>query len=131
MYREWPPFTALLDNIQMTMAKADLAIAEMYAGLVDPADIGKTIYDELRREFELTQSMILKVTEQKSLLDNNPTLQRSIRLRNPYVDPMSHIQVELLRRLRRDDLPQDEYRLLEDLVFLSINGIAAGLRNTG
>lgn len=81
--------------------------------------------------FNQTREMILLVTDQKEILDNNGMLQRSIQLRNPYIDPLSHIQVELLRRHRRKNLFESELADLEQAVFLSINGIAAGLRNTG
>ncbi|MEX1276028.1 MAG: phosphoenolpyruvate carboxylase, partial [Bacteroidota bacterium] len=131
MYNEWPPFRTLLDNIQMIMAKADLGIARHYAGLVKPEEFGETVFQELKLEFELTQEMILLVTGQKAILDHNPTLQRSIQLRNPYVDPMSYIQIEILHRLRADGASEGDRKALEQVAFLSINGIAAGLRNTG
>ena len=131
MYNHWPPFRALLDNIQMTMAKADFGIARHYAGLVQPEELGETIFKELEQEFELTLAMILLVTGQKANLDNNPTLQRSIQLRNPYVDPMSYIQIEILQRLRAAEENGADRKSLEAVAFLSINGIAAGLRNTG
>lgn len=130
-YRSWPFFTALIDNVQMTLAKADFDIALEYARLVTPENSGMGIYDALREEFELTKKMVLLVTRQKHLLENNPTLRTSIDLRNPYVDPMSYIQVELLRRLRSTSLAAPEFEELERAVFVSINGIAAGLRNTG
>ncbi len=131
MYNQWPPFRALLDNIQMIMAKADLGIARHYAGLVKPVELGETVFHELKLEFELTQEMILLVTGQKAILDQNPTLQRSIQLRNPYVDPMSYIQIEILHRLRAAGVDEGDRKALEEVAFLSINGIAAGLRNTG
>ncbi len=131
MYRMWPFFSALIDNIQMTLAKADFEIALEYARLVKPEDLGRRVYNALREEFELTREMVLLITRQRKILDNNVTLQRSIELRNPYVDPMSYIQVELLRRLRSGSYPPGETDELERAVFLSINGIAAGLRNTG
>jgi phosphoenolpyruvate carboxylase len=131
MYGSWAPFRALIDNIQMTIAKADFDIARSYAELVNPRVLGDRIYRGLRDEFELSRRMVLLVTRQRNILDNNETLQRSIELRNPYVDPMSFIQVELLRRLGSAQLSPSERHDLEEAVFLSINGIAAGLRNTG
>jgi phosphoenolpyruvate carboxylase len=131
MYRTLPFFRALIDNIQMTLAKADFDIAHEYARLVKPEELGRRVYNDLREEFELTREMVLLITGQQKILDNNITLQRSIELRNPYVDPMSYIQVELLRRLRSGAPAPDEEAELERAVFLSINGIAAGLRNTG
>lgn len=130
MYTQWQPFRALIDNIQMTLAKADFEIAREYAGLAEGTS-GKKIFGALQDEFNRTRELVLLVTQQKHLLDNNETLQRSIRLRNPYVDPMSYLQVELLQRLRSEALSPDERATAEQLVFLSINGIAAGLRNTG
>lgn len=131
LYLDWAPFRSLLDNIQMTMAKADFDIARHYADLVEPRELGSRIFNALKSEFELTEEMILLITGQKAILDHNPTLQRSIRLRNPYVDPMSHIQVEILQRLRNSGLSETERDQLEEIAHLSINGIAAGLRNTG
>ena len=130
MYRYWPFFKALLDNVQMTVSKADFEVAAHYAELVTPREVGREIYGKLREEFEKTNALLLKVTRQANLLDNNKTLQQSIRLRNPYIDPMSYIQVELLRRLQAD-MPEITRKEIEEIVFLSINGIAAGLRNTG
>ncbi len=131
MYEHWPFFHAMIDNVQMTVAKADFGIAEDYAALVQPERFGRTTFENLKRAHELTRDMMLLITQQKRILDNNETLQRSIELRNPYVDPMSYIQVELLKRLRREGLSESERRELEEAMFLSINGIAAGLRNTG
>ena len=131
MYHQWPTFRSLIDNMQMILAKGDFAIAEEYALLVKPGPVGKKIFRQLKSQFNLTREMILIVTDQKELLDNNRMLQRSIQLRNPYVDPLSYIQTELLRRLRRTDLTDNQRAGLEHAVFLSINGIAAGLRNTG
>jgi phosphoenolpyruvate carboxylase len=131
MYNRWPFFHAIIDNVQMTIAKADLGIAEDYAALVQPERFGRTTFEDLKRAYELTRDMMLLITQQKRILDNNETLQRSIELRNPYVDPMSYMQVELLKRLRREGLSESERRELEEAMFLSINGIAAGLRNTG
>ncbi|MEX1137790.1 MAG: phosphoenolpyruvate carboxylase [Bacteroidota bacterium] len=131
MYRQWPFFRALLDNVQMTLSKADFAIASQYAGLVSERKIGNEMYRQLKSEYDRTCSLLLKITNQASLLDNNKTLQQSIRLRNPYIDPMSYIQVELLLRLQESSLPEATRNEIEEVVFLSINGIAAGLRNTG
>ena len=131
MYRRWPTFRSLIDNMQMILAKADFAIAKEYASLVEPGKTGREIFRQLKSQFDQTREMILLVTDQKEILDNNGMLQRSIQLRNPYVDPLSYIQVELLRRLRTKNLSGSERADVEQAVFLSINGIAAGLRNTG
>jgi phosphoenolpyruvate carboxylase len=129
-YSRWYYFKALIDNIGMTLAKADISIAREYTTLVPSVDIRDVIFGEIYRAFSDTTRVVKKISGEKQLLDNNKTLQRSIRLRNPYVDPMSYIQVELLRRMR-NVVTDDAYNELKIAVFLSINGIAAGLRNTG
>ncbi|MFN0085366.1 MAG: phosphoenolpyruvate carboxylase [Blastocatellia bacterium] len=128
MHREWKFFTSAISNIEMTLAKADFQIARQYAARTEDRALGRRIFQTLEAEFQLTREMILKITGERNLLDNAPVLQRSIRVRNPYVDPMSYLQIELLarqRRGRRDD-PNLLYAIL-----LTINGIAAGMRNTG
>lgn len=131
MYKHWNFFRVLIDNMQMIMAKADLDIARHYAGLVEPAELRDHIYSVLRDRFERTRSVLIRISDQKGILDNNPVLQRSIVLRNPYVDPLSLMQVELLKRIRRKSITETQMRELEEAIFLCINGIAAGLRNTG
>jgi len=131
MYGNWGFFKSLIDNVQMTTAKADMWIALEYSFLVKPKELGKRIFQQIRNEHNLTQETILKITEQERILDNNPFLQRSIELRDPYVDSLSYIQVGLLRRLSKGDFREgEESRLIENLK-LSINGIAAGMKNTG
>ncbi len=129
MYRGWPFFRTLIDNAQMILAKADMRIARSYAVLVEDHELANEIWGRIEDEFELTTEVILEITGQQHLLDNAPTLQLSIERRNPYIDPLSVIQVELLRRLRA--APDEEVDILRDAVLLSINGIAAGLKNTG
>lgn len=131
MYSQWSFFENLLDNIQMTMAKADMNIAHLYSGLVPDQDIGKRIFQKIKDEFELSLEMILLITGQESLLDNDPDLQRSIRLRNPFIDPINYIQVNLLKRLRKEVLTEEERQELTYAVLLTISCIAAGMRNTG
>ncbi len=130
LYRSWPLFGALLDNAEMTLAKADIGVARLYAGLaVQPSAVA--IWERIEAEHERTVRLLLRVTRRERLLDGLPVLQRSIALRNPYVDSLSELQVRLLARLR--GLPPDDPARSEvlRLVQLSINGIAAGLRNTG
>jgi len=132
MYQEWPFFRHSLDNAQMALAKADMGIARLYAGLVEDTAVRETIFGQIEAAFHETTRMILLVTDQRELLDNAPTLQRTIRRRNPYVDPLNFIQVALLRRLRflsEQDSPKAQEIL--HAIFLTINGIAAGLKNTG
>jgi phosphoenolpyruvate carboxylase len=127
MMREFPLFSDLIRNVELAMAKADFTIARLYAALVEDAGIRERVWEMLAGEFERTRRMILSVKGQKELLGNNPVLSRSVRLRNPYVDPMSLIQVELLRRKRAGgDTDELNYAL-----GATINGIAAGLHNTG
>jgi len=131
MYTHWEFCRSLVDNIQMIIANADFDIARQYAGLVQPTSLGSETYQLLLDRFEKTKHSITAITGQKNILDNNPILQKSITLRNPYVDPMSLMQVELLHRMRNRKLSDAKRRELEEVMFLCINGIAAGLRNTG
>ena len=124
---EFPFFTELIANVEIGLAKADLSIARLYAGLVSDAALSERVFAMLFEEFERTKAVVLRLTRQTTLLENNPVLARSIRLRNPYVDPLSLIQVELLRRKRRGEDNDD----LNYALAATINGIAAGLRNTG
>jgi phosphoenolpyruvate carboxylase len=127
MGRDWPFFAALLSNAEMALAKADMTIGERYAELVEDATLRDAIWTRIRSEYERTREQLLAVTDQTRLLDRTPVLQRSVERRNPYVDPLSFIQVELLRRLRRDGASEDLVRAM----LQTINGIAGGLRNTG
>ena len=131
MYEDWSFFRTMIDNLQMALAKADLQIAKEYGNLVKESAIAERIFNLIKEEYELTSSIILQITGQQEILDNVPVIQESIRLRNPYVDPLSYMQVELLTELRalRENNEDDAILLRE--VLLTINGIAAGLRNTG
>lgn len=124
---QFPFFTELIANVEMGLAKADLSIARLYAGLVADVALRERVFAILFEEFERTKAMVLRLTRQTTLLEKNAVLARSIRLRNPYVDPLSLIQVELLRRKRRGEDNAD----LNYALAATINGIAAGLRNTG
>jgi len=125
--RGFPVFSELLRNVELGMAKADLGIARDYSGLVKNAALRKRVFSMLEEEFLRSRRMILRVTGQRELLGRNRVLARSIRLRNPYVDPMSLIQVELLRRKQQGQQSSE----LEYPLGATINGIAAGLHNTG
>jgi phosphoenolpyruvate carboxylase len=132
MARDFPLFLDIVRNVEMALAKADFGIARLYASLVEDEALRDRVFATLEAEFNLTHRMILEITQQKTLLENNPVLERSIRLRNPYVDPMSLIQVELIRRKRaaiaegKPDSPE-----LNRAISATINGISSGLRNTG
>ena len=131
MYKNWGFFKSHIDNIQMTLAKADMWIALEYSFLVKPREVGRRLFDRIRSEHELTEQIILQITNQQRILDYNPFLQKSIELRNPYIDSLSYIQVGLLRRLGKGDYGPGEESDLIDNLKLSINGIAAGMKNTG
>jgi phosphoenolpyruvate carboxylase len=131
MFKESAFFRSLIDTLQMAIAKADLLIAEEYAGMSDNEEARQRIFGQISAEFKLTSELILKITGQSEILDDVPVIQESIRLRNPYVDPLSYLQVQLLSELRElRDQNGDDAELLRE-VLLTINGIAAGLRNTG
>jgi phosphoenolpyruvate carboxylase len=122
LYREWAFFRSVVDNLEMTLAKSCLEIARGYLALVDD----ERLFRPIAEEHERTVETVLAIVEAKTLLDRQPVLQRSIRLRNPYVDPMSAIQVELLRRHRATGDPEVESALVRSIV-----AIAAAMRNTG
>ncbi|SEC17342.1 phosphoenolpyruvate carboxylase [Paenibacillus sp. GP183] len=131
MYEEWSFFRSMIDNVQMALAKSDMLIAKEYGSLVKEPQLAERIYTLIKEEYDLSSSLILQITGQKEILDNVPVIQESIRLRNPYVDPLSYMQVELIKELREQrDRDEDDAILLRE-VLLTINGIAAGLRNTG
>ena len=127
MYREWPFFQTLLSNMDMVLAKSNIAIASRYAELVEDEMLRVTIFQRLRREWEDSIKQVLAIMQQQSLLEGNPLLARSIRNRFPYLDPLNHIQVELLKRHRSGDADNQ----VVQGIHLSINGIATGLRNSG
>lgn len=127
MYREWPFFRTTLANVHLGMGRADMDIARLYSQLAATQD---PIFDEIATEFELARTRLLQVTEQEELLGTEPWLQHSIRMRNPYVDPMNYIQAALLERFRQTD----DVNLREKIgavILQSVNGIAAGLQNVG
>jgi phosphoenolpyruvate carboxylase len=129
MYREWAFFRTLVNNSQVSLRKADMLIAEVYAGLADAA-ARERVFPVVRAEHERTVRALLRLSGQRELLDHAPWLRRSIRVRNPYIDPMNYVQVALLHRLRaQPDAAEED--ALRDAVLLSVNGVAAGLRNTG
>ncbi len=132
MYAGWPFFRALLDNAEMSLLKADLGIATLYSDLVPDRALAAGIFDRIRAEYDRAIEAVLAVTGHTELMEADPVIQRSVQLRNPYVDPLNYIQVEMLRRLRalpKPDSPAAES--VRDVLVLTINGISAGLRNTG
>ena len=127
MARQWPFFRTLLSNLDMVLAKSDIAIASRYAELVEDKALRDEIFPRLRQEWQASIDMLLAVTGQSALLATNPLLARSIRHRFPYLDPLNHLQVELLKRHRAGD---GDDRVVRG-IHLTINGVAAGLRNSG
>lgn len=127
MLERFPMFGNLIRNVEIGLAKSDMTIAKLYSELVADSELRARVFDRIRGEFERTTRAVLRLTHQKQLLENNAVLARSIRLRNPYVDPMSFLQVELLRRRRSGD----ESVEIHNALGATINGISAGLRNTG
>lgn len=128
MRAEWPFFAALLSNAEMACAKADLQIGRRYVDLYEEPEPRERIWGVIEGEFERTCHELLLLSDQVRLLDGEPVLQASIDRRNPFVDPLSFVQVELLRRLRAATAPEPD---LERASLLTVNGIAGGLRNTG
>src|SRR5262249_27060216 len=127
MAREWPFFRTLLSNMDMVLAKSDIAIASRYMQLVDDVRLREAIFSRLRTEWQDSVQALLAILKQKSLLERNPALARAIRNRFPYIDPLNYVQLELLKRYRNGETDQ---RVVEG-IHLTINGIAAGLRNSG
>ncbi len=131
MYRHWPFFGTMIDNVQLALGKSDMGIARLYADLVTDEVIREQVYSAIKEAFDQTVNWVARVSSQKSILNNEPTLQRSIRLRNPYVDPLNFIQVRLLRELRENGSGEEASAAALQTLFVTINGIAAGLKNTG
>jgi phosphoenolpyruvate carboxylase len=127
MEKQWPFFRTLLSNMDMVLAKSDLALASRYAGLVTDARLRKRIFTLIEAEWHLTAQALQLITGNKQRLAGNPSLQSSIKHRFPYIDPLHHLQVELVRRHRAGQVDERAQRGIH----ISINGIAAGLRNTG
>jgi phosphoenolpyruvate carboxylase len=132
MHAAWPFFRAILDNAEMSLLKADMGIAALYSDLVPDRGLAAAVFGAIETEYARTREAILRVTGGTDLMDGDPVIRRSVSLRNPYVDPLNYLQVEILRRLRSlpdpDGGEAEQYR---EVIVLTINGIAAGLRNTG
>jgi phosphoenolpyruvate carboxylase len=128
MYEEWPFFRSTIDNLQMALMKADIRTAKEYISLVHDKEIADRIFGNIVEEYETTKAVLLKISDDEELLDHSPNIKESVHRRNPYVDPLNFLQVELIKELREQEEPNEE--LLTE-VLLTISGIAAGLRNTG
>ena len=131
MHRQWPFFRTLLSNLDMVIAKSDLAIAARYVELVEDKRLGKKIFGLIQAEWQATSDALTLITGEKSRLASNPSLARSIEHRFPYLDPLNHLQVELMRRYRQRQEGDPQNARVQTGIHISINGVAAGLRNTG
>jgi len=137
MYAHWPFFASLIDNAQLGMAQADLEVARWYAGLVEDADLRADVFGRIAADYQAAREGVLAITQQADLLDRQPAIQQSIRLRNPYVDPLSALQVMLLRRWRASPEARTLTAVAEGAmpplllaIHASINGVAAAMRGT-
>ncbi|HLU22089.1 MAG TPA: phosphoenolpyruvate carboxylase [Bacillaceae bacterium] len=128
MYKKWPFFRSTINNLQMALMKADIATAKEYLTLVEDQNIAQRIFNTISDEYNRTRNMLLKITGNSELLDHTPNIQESVYRRNPYVDPLNFLQVDLIKKLRETDQPSED---LVTEVLLTINGVAAGLVNTG
>jgi phosphoenolpyruvate carboxylase len=127
MYKTWPFFRMLVDNLEMVLSKTDMGIASRYAELVQDRELRDAIFGRLSAERERAVQAVLGITGERELLGSNPALRRAIRNRLPYLDPLNHLQVELLKRYRSGRASERVARGIH----MTINGIAAGLRNSG
>lgn len=128
MYESWPFFRSTINNLQMALTKADIQTAKEYKALVNDEKLGDRIFQNIVEEYNRTKEILLQITGDEELLEHQPTIKESVRLRNPYVDPLNFLQVELIKELRQVEDKDDD--ILTE-VLLTISGIAAGLRNTG
>lgn len=131
MHRQWPFFRTLLSNLDMVIAKSDLAIAQRYVELVEDRRLGRRIFALIEAEWQRTDKALSLITGEKRRLESNPSLARSIEHRFPYLDPLNHLQVELMRRYRERREGDPAMERVQRGIHISINGVAAGLRNTG
>jgi phosphoenolpyruvate carboxylase len=130
LVRDWPFLSSLFDNAEMSLAKADMGVARLYAALATGAGDERR-WDAIETEYRRTVALLARVTGRQRLLDGSPVLQRSVALRNPYVDSLSELQVRLLARLRAMSPDDPERERVLRLVQLTVNGVAAGLQSTG
>ena len=131
MHKLWPFFRTLLSNMDMVLAKSDLRVAQRYAELVEDKKLGKKVFAMIQAEWQATAEAVSLITGEPQRLASNPSLARSIEHRFPYLDPLNHLQVELIRRYRHRRAGDPEIERVQRGIHMSINGIAAGLRNTG
>jgi phosphoenolpyruvate carboxylase len=132
MYQGWALFKTMLDNAEMSLLKADMGIAALYVDLVLDKELAREMFSTIHAEYDRTRDVVLAISGHANLLDEEPVTQNAVQLRNPYVDPLNYIQVEMLRRIRAiSDAESEEAQSIREVIAITINGIAAGLRNTG
>ncbi|WP_018931156.1 phosphoenolpyruvate carboxylase [Gracilibacillus lacisalsi] len=131
MYEKWPFFNATINNLQMALTKADIQTAQEYANMMQDKEISSRIFNAIKEEYRQTKDIVLTITGQEELLDNRHNIKESVRLRNPLVDPLNLLQVQLVSQLRNQGEEGEQYDELLMEALLTINGVAAGLRNTG
>jgi phosphoenolpyruvate carboxylase len=134
MYKQWPFFTSIIHNLEASLAKADLYIAQLYSSIVSDEDLRKSIHEMIEREQQLAVESVLLISQQKELLDYHKVLQESIKLRNPYVDPLNYIQVRFLQEKNQlSNAAGNEVKRakIDEILLLTVNGIASGMKSTG
>jgi phosphoenolpyruvate carboxylase len=131
MMKEWPFFRTLMSNLDMVLAKTDLGIASRYLELVGDRKLAKKVFAAIVTEYEAANDALARVSGEPQRLASNPALARAIEHRFPYLDPLNHLQVELMRRYRQRPAGEPVNPRVQRGIHLSINGVAAGLRNTG
>jgi len=131
MNRHWPFFAAMISNLQMSLFKSDMRTALEYSKLCDDKTLGKTIFTKIEKENKLAIEQFLKIANIKKLLSSDPVLTLSLTRRDPYLDPLGNLQINLLRKYRDETVPEEQRIEWQGALLSSINAIAAGLRNTG
>ncbi len=135
MHRQWPFFNSMMHNVQASLAKTDLYIAQLYADIVENGELRVKIHDTISQEYERAVAVVLEITQQKELLDYHKVLQESIKLRNPYVDPLNYIQVRFLKEqkalAKMSEVPPKKQAQIDEILLLTVNGIASGMKSTG
>jgi phosphoenolpyruvate carboxylase len=134
MYKQWPFFTSIIHNLQISLAKTDLYIAQLYSGIVPDEDLRKNIHEMIEREQQLAVECVLLISGQKELLDYHKVLKDSIKVRNPYVDPLNYIQVRFLQekgQVSHAVMSDAKRAKIDEILLLTVNGIAAGMKSTG
>jgi phosphoenolpyruvate carboxylase len=131
MYTDWRFFRSLIENVQLDLAKADMGIAELYAGLVKDAGLRADIFGRIHEEHDRSAKMVNLIVGQKELLERAPLMKRSIERRNPYVDPLNLIQVTALAHLRTQEPSSEDWHQSLQVVLNTINAIAGGMKTTG